>query len=195
MLQTINKHHPLPMRRMEARDRRLSAVHEAGHIVIAQYFGDRDAWGRIHQLDGRDEQFHRANKSWIGQSTYNPRFVNTEYRRQMLGIAGVAAEWAWESPEAGDHDYDGCLEDAGMSPSDWEAFSMIPDDDEEQKRWHRAYVMFTRCFRLFRLDGRLRPKLIATTRALIQEEARLRKLGIRRPEPIPTPIGHAARDR
>jgi hypothetical protein len=80
--------HRMSPTRIEARDRRLSAIHEAGHAVIARHIGVHVEWAEISRNDPEDER----ERAWIGRCRfYRPRPVSRA-RRLMIGIAGAIAE-------------------------------------------------------------------------------------------------------
>src|SRR5262249_11799864 len=81
-------------RKIVARDRRLAAVHEAGHVVVARRLGLEilSAWIRP---DGSEE------RSWDGRVQINTSDA-PKIARQMVGVAGSVAEWLWEGGEMED---------------------------------------------------------------------------------------------
>ncbi len=81
--------------RSSARQRRLSAVHEAGHAVIARALGV-EAVASIHP-DTRPEI---ENHIWGGITQYSRPLVTPQEQRRC-GIAGAVAEWCWNEIIAG----------------------------------------------------------------------------------------------
>jgi hypothetical protein len=57
----------LSSHKLEALDRRASAVHEAGHVVIGREVGVRALSARIFRI-GDGNMF---DKSWVGQTRYH----------------------------------------------------------------------------------------------------------------------------
>jgi hypothetical protein len=110
-------------RRIEALDRRVAAVHEAGHYVVARHFGLRSAAAWIvRQADVVDPL---ADKLWIGSASYSSAERNrlSTRRAMMYGVAGAVAEEAWDlrgDPEGCDwSDAWDFLQVGGMSDTDW----------------------------------------------------------------------------
>ena len=81
----------MPLHRMLARDRRLAAIHEGGHYVIARWAGIRSVQAFLKQ-SGTDDP--RTEHTWIGQTHYSRPEIDrlSERRRMMLAVAGACAE-------------------------------------------------------------------------------------------------------
>jgi hypothetical protein len=98
--------------RVMARDRRLAAVHEAGHVVVAAHFGLRAARARIW----RAEASMPDGRAWIGRVQFAGLDVLSSLERRMLGCAGAAAELCWQRE---DIHPDHWIAADRMSESDW----------------------------------------------------------------------------
>jgi hypothetical protein len=106
---------------MNAYDRRLSAIHEAGHVIMAVYLGyTASAW--IHTNETRDPL---AEKTWLGHATVpdRPRACDHPHNR-MIAVAGMVAERLWKNGH--DEEYaepygweDILWDEECMSFSDW----------------------------------------------------------------------------
>jgi hypothetical protein len=100
--------------RVISRDRRMAAIHEAGHIVVARSFGvSCQAW-IVPVLDNEPWQ-----KMWVGRSCFiggKP----TSRQLSMIAVAGAVAEACWQdraiSSVADEWDW---YDPAVMSESDW----------------------------------------------------------------------------
>ena len=148
----------LSHKQIQARERRLSAVHEAGHLVIARHLGvaAASAWIAPNENAGPEE------KTWLGQM----RVIGLPARRlsrRMIGVAGHVAVWAWMRADARDYFPD------GLSDSDWR----ITGDRADS--WGAALLSAASRVRTL-LDpdgGPLWPDLIAESRRLIVESRQL----------------------
>lgn len=150
----------LSPRRTEARDRRLAAVHEAGHVVIALHLGyEPQAYIRPIGADDPTE-----TKTWIGQAGMcMPPEAPPEHMR-MVGIAGMVAEEVWRhrDPDCVEWFYwgDVLYDPACMSDSDWRWCGYEPGEEDHDLCDPAAEVA-----RL--LTGELWPLLVAESRDLI----------------------------
>jgi hypothetical protein len=122
---------PLSQARIQARDRRRAAMHEAGHFAIAVHLGLHDVSAWIHQTGIEDVM---QGKSWVGHTQYPSGgfTLMSAQRRRMIGVAGFVAEEAWDSR----HDFDPCWEDllwdpAAMSTSDWATAGCDPGNPNQ----------------------------------------------------------------
>jgi hypothetical protein len=144
---------------VEARDRRLAAVHEAGHLVMARYLGCRDASARIFPNEDADEH----QKRWTGQTSYGARWFSrlSRIRRQMIAVAGVVAEETWRRQEI-DPVY--WWDEDIMSPTDWAAAECTPGqlDGSGARAIERATDLFSRD------GGSLWPALVCESSALLR---------------------------
>jgi hypothetical protein len=105
---------PRGMRR-EAYDRRLTAVHEAGHFVIARHFGFgacAGIWANYDDLT--DEIFYLGRCDWGVPDSVTP------IKERMIGVAGAVAEKVWGDPDGISELFEGSYWDKRvMSSSDW----------------------------------------------------------------------------
>ena len=99
-------------KRTIALDRRLAAVHEAGHIVVARRFDLSPDIARIR----RAESPRREGRAWIGRVRFPGLDQLSPLERRMLGCAGAMAELSWQRAEI-HADY--WIEADHMSESDW----------------------------------------------------------------------------
>jgi hypothetical protein len=79
-------------KRILARDRRMAAVHEAGHVVVARRLGLRisSAWIVPNEREtAADEQ------TWSGRVQIESLQGVDQLSRRMVGVAGAVAEWVW----------------------------------------------------------------------------------------------------
>jgi hypothetical protein len=77
--------------RVEARDRRLSAIHEAAHVVIARHVGmPAAAW--IYRWPTDDPM---REKTWGGKTILGGK--PSRPQRAMISVAGAVAEYVWDS--------------------------------------------------------------------------------------------------
>ena len=98
--------------RVLARDRRLAAVHEAGHVVVAAHFGLHRAKARIRRADAPMPD----GRAWTGRVQIHDLDVLSSLERRMLGCAGAAAELCWQHEDL-HPDY--WIDADHMSESDW----------------------------------------------------------------------------
>lgn len=120
--------------RMKAYDRRLAAIHEGGHALMAVYLGyTADAW--IHPNE-TDELI--AEKTWLGHATVHDRPRSCAHpHNRMIAVAGMVAETLWKNGRdeeyAEPYGWEGILLDEDcMSFSDWWNTNCEPgqpDDD------------------------------------------------------------------
>lgn len=153
----------LSLHRINARDRRRAAVHEAGHIVIAEQFGIGVARAAIWPTPRENA---RVEKTWGGQIQV---FAGSESRPEAwraIGIAGRVAEDVWfeHDDQAVDAYYWDFVFDevAAMSTSDWQLCGAEPEIDADELSVAAAKIAGL-------LQGELREKLIKTARKLILE--------------------------
>jgi hypothetical protein len=155
--------------RVRARDRRMAAIHEAGHLVIARMFGfPGSAW--IWPNDQPEE------KTWLGRTKRCPIIsVNhgkvrvktpTKSQDRMIAVAGAVAEACWQDRAiwrvAVEWDWD---DPVVMSDSDWH-LSGCPIGRPSPA----LYTAIDKVEALLRSDcGALWPSLCQTARDLIIE--------------------------
>jgi len=118
---------------MNAYDRRLAAIHEAGHALIAVYLGYRaDAW--VHPNE-TDEPL--AEKTWLGHVAVHDRPRSCAHpHSRMIAIAGMVAEILWKHGH--DDEYgepygweDHLFDEDCMSFSDWRNADCEPGQPDE----------------------------------------------------------------
>ncbi len=119
--------------RISAYDRRLAAIHEAGHVLMAIYLGyEADAWIHPHQsADMRNE------KAWLGKMIIRnqPADLDNPHMR-MVAVAGMVAERLWKNGHddeyAEPYSWEDLLLDGDiMSFSDWRLAGSTPGDPDD----------------------------------------------------------------
>ena len=149
----------------KARQRRLVAVHEAGHVVITQRFGyPCEAW--IGPDDGERGWHGWARAKRIryvrhGGSIWQEVLPElTQRQKRLINVAGAVAEFCWDDW----CDPWECFET--MSESDRELGGFPPDEPDEV-----YYAAFRAVWKLLNRDtGPLWPSLIKTARSLIVDQ-------------------------
>lgn len=156
----------LSAHRIEARDRRAAAVHEAGHLVIARHFhavSDED----VTYLFPRARIWRSATmeslweKTWLGECRGFDFRSLSQTQRRMFGIAGYVAEAMWRDGWSDDdldllsYDYD------DLSDTDKRACEPLGEPLERAAR--RVANLFDR------YDGKLWPDVLRVSRQLIVE--------------------------
>ena len=125
-----NMRKPINLIRTWARDRRMCAMHEAGHVVIARMLSVKVGYAYIYPVEADEESNILNNKTWLGQTFVNPRDLQRANRREraMFGVAGAVAEQCWQ----------GFIDDESlwyeptmMSESDWEETGCVPGVPDE----------------------------------------------------------------
>ena len=110
-----------------ARDRRLAAVHEAGHVAIARMLGVPVGLAYVYFTPARDFDPPHC-RTWRGKTLCASRLADRR-QRAMIGVAGAVAELSWRG-EWIDEDY--WFEPTMMSDSDWNLTQCVaskPDDN------------------------------------------------------------------
>ena len=146
---------------MKAYDRRRTAIHEAGHAVIAMHLGVAVAGVYISPSRAKDLL---SEKSYIGQTVFGSSADDNQYR--LICVAGAVAEHVWIARGA-PHEYwfDELSEPHSMSPTDWAGTGCEPGEPDE------ALIDAAEAVEDL-LRGELRPSLIALARKLIEAESR-----------------------
>ena len=154
----------VPSAREQAKDRKRAAIHEAGHVVVAQALGIKVASARIWRFDTGSIAEH----CWRGQVAFDFR-DHEEYtpagrsKVRAIAFAGSVAEYIYESHSEPDPD---CwsLDPDIMSPTDWEMARCKPCqlDNAAIKSIFRASYFLA-------YDGARWSKLLASARQLIIE--------------------------
>ena len=144
-----------------ARHRRLAAVHEAGHIVIARHSGVHVHRARIWPVDVDDLDSQWA---WSGQvQTIGLDRAPAEVRC-MIGVAGAVAEMSWHGEEIDTSDGWALGDALGLSSSDWS----IADCDPGRRFDWPVLRAIEKTADLLRRGGPLWAALIAASNSLIQ---------------------------
>src|ERR1700721_3897527 len=79
----------MPVKRVIARDRRRAAIHEAGHLVIAEHVGLRCGLARI--FPNPEPLAGLFEKTWLGQVSYRPCQHVSTIKCRMVAVAGAVA--------------------------------------------------------------------------------------------------------
>lgn len=136
-----------------ALDRRRAAIHEAGHVVMAQHVGIRTGGAYVFPSLTTDPI---CEKQWRGQCVWSGK-ARSKRALRMFAVAGIVAECVWDG--------DPCWESSqleNMSPTDWAGTGCEPDAPS------RALMIDAeRVFDLFDKSGPLWPKVLTTARGLI----------------------------
>ena len=151
----------MDIRRITARDRRMAAVHEAGHAVIAMHLGVQMWSVHIHPTRTADFQ---SEKAYVGQATYGqPPDME---RRRLIAVAGMVAEEVWKA-RGGPTPYwwDEMFDPACMSDTDWSDTGCEPGRPDDAL--HEAADAVEEF-----LSGVLLPKLTCFSRRLIEAQSR-----------------------
>jgi hypothetical protein len=108
-------------KRTLARDRRMAAVHEAGHVVIARRLGLEIVSAWIVPNDGEPDE-----RTWAGRVQIRRPHEADEVSRRMVGVAGPVAEYLWRGGWIEDY-----FPDEAMSESDWHLAGCEPDKPDD----------------------------------------------------------------
>jgi hypothetical protein len=103
---------------MEARDRRLAAIHEAGHKVVAHHLGVPTRGAKIWRRGAPSLR----GRSWGGQIGIA---AAPAAKRRCAAVAGAIAEAAWTGDDEPDF-YD----PGTMSLTDWKQAGVEPGDGD-----------------------------------------------------------------
>jgi hypothetical protein len=105
-----------------ARDRRMAAVHEAGHIVVGRHVGLTLSSAWIAPNDGPPME----EKTWIGRVQFITGLDHlNSLERCRVGCAGAAAELCWSGEYIDPFYWD---DPEIMSPSDWRLCDCEPGE-------------------------------------------------------------------
>jgi hypothetical protein len=121
---------PFTQIRSWARDRRMSAMHEAGHVVIARMLSIEVEYAYIYSVEADEESNLLYEKTWLGRTRPNWHDVlgADRLQRAMFGVAGAVAEHCWQGFI---DDESLWYEPAIMSESDWERTECVPGVPDE----------------------------------------------------------------
>jgi hypothetical protein len=161
LLSTADSKPTLYRKRVFAMDRRMAAIHEGGHLVIARMLKlpVLDAW----IAPTTNNYPWGINRTWTGQVVLGP-FIKKKYtksKKRLIGVAGVVAEQRWCGADPSD-DVD--WHDPHItSESDWEDIGCDPGEPNDAcfNAINQVAVL------LARDAGPLWPSLIEVARCLI----------------------------
>jgi hypothetical protein len=146
---------PLATVQISARDRRLAAIHEAGHFTIGRHLGLLAINARIEKNLNRGPD----EKLWIGNTKIQR---TTPAKSRMVAVAGAVAEFCWngETYEDTQDDWENPLT---MSDTDWVLSGCNPGDPSRE-----LMHAIERVFALFHpTKGQLWPTLLGKARYII----------------------------
>jgi hypothetical protein len=109
LMMTIRR--PLSTVQVSAMNRRLAAIHEAGHFTIARHLGLLAFNARVEKTLIRAPH----EKFWIGDTRIQS---TTLAKSRMVAVAGAVAEFCWDEKTYEDTQ-DGWEDPHTMSDSDW----------------------------------------------------------------------------
>jgi hypothetical protein len=145
--------------RIQARDRRMAALHEAGHVVMA----DRVNRGKRVTSAGAvifpNTSGNPDEKTWIGK-TDSWHHLMTPLERRLVACAGYAAEVIWDG---GELDPDFWLFPEAMSPTDWAMAECEPGEIDDL-----CCDAIETLALLLNRDGPFWPKVLREARHLIE---------------------------
>jgi hypothetical protein len=148
--------------RFSARDRRLAAIHEAGHLVIGRHLGLSSISSWLEKVPNTEFD----EKLWIGHTKYmrpSPPLGKTQMT--MFSVAGSVAKCCWNNDAFCDTiDNDRWCAAEVMSQSDWDGCGCTPGHPTKQmpRIIERPFAL------LKRKDGPLWPPLLSEARQLIE---------------------------
>ena len=152
----------IKLKRMEARDRRLAAIHEAAHHTIARHRGMHEVESWIERVG--DPTLY--DTSWVGHCRWRNPSPGSSRRDTMIGVAGMVAENLWKAgndPDRMDDIYD-LLDDPNcMSESDWCEAGLDCGAVLTETQWRQIEAVIDL------LCGPLRSELLGQARTLIIE--------------------------
>jgi hypothetical protein len=151
-------------RRIVAKNRRLAAIHEAGHVGMARRIGLQCVSARLEKTS-HPSQF---DKLWIGQTRFLPPSlvgkIVSERDWAMFGVSGRVAEYCWRRISFDETEADDWYDDEVMSASDWAACRCDPGNPTDELLETIKIV-----FSLFdRETGKLWRDLLVDARSLIK---------------------------
>lgn len=144
--------------RVAAFYRRCAAIHEAGHLVAADWRGV-EAYGRIWATGSDDPN----DKPWIGAASMRSR--TSAATERLIGVAGAVAEYCWRYQRDAEQLLEDWLwEDPDiMSPSDWQWARTAPGEPDRHfmRAVERVHAQFNPT------DGKLWPEVCGYARQMI----------------------------
>jgi hypothetical protein len=122
---TQNKMSP---QRIVAYDRRLAAIHEAAHQVVARRYGLQDVGAWIEPSPTNEPSLERT---WIGHTYFTVFEMRSlsPVNRTMVAVAGFIAEAVWQHHLIEDLDYE---DHYIMSDADWRLAGLVPGSPTKQ---------------------------------------------------------------
>ncbi|WP_334154362.1 hypothetical protein [Agrobacterium pusense] len=119
--------------RAQAYDRRIAAIHEAGHAFMAVWLGlEADAWIYPIQVDD-----FREERTWLGKVTVGSTTLRRDHPHiRMVAVAGMVAETLWKNGHdeyfLEPHIWERLLTDEdSMSHSDWGLAGCSPGEPDD----------------------------------------------------------------
>jgi hypothetical protein len=152
----------ISLKRLEALDRRLAAIHEAAHHVTAVHRGMHEVESWIERVGDPT----RYDTSWVGHCRWRTPTRGSRRGDTMIGVAGMLAENLWKAGNDRDRmdDIYDLLDDPNcMSESDWCNAGLDRDAVLTETQWHTIEAVIDL------LCGPLRSELLAQARKLIVE--------------------------
>lgn len=141
-------------KRIQARDRRKAAVHEAGHMVIARHFGAQAEGWLFRNEDARVSE----ENTWVGRMEFWGAALKPLQLR-MIACAGTVAEFCWMGEDVWPEYWD---DPDAMSATDWRFARCKPGEPD---RWCMEAI--DRLGVLLSRDGPLWSELLHRARLLI----------------------------
>ena len=150
--------------RIAARDRRNSAIHEAGHVTIGRHIGLAAICAWLEKTPSPGSY----DKLWVGHTRYTSSsiLVGKMPRKKLplFAVAGAVAEFCWQQVTFDETLGDECWHDVDtMSESDWAGCGCAPGNPTRQlfKTVETVFAL------LDREAGALWPALLSEARRLI----------------------------
>jgi hypothetical protein len=156
---------PMKPVRIAARDRRNTAIHEAGHVTIGRHVGLKAVSAWLEETSNPGPY----DKLWVGKMRYlSPTIFGGKLPRKKLAlvaVAGAVADCCWQKYTFEDsYDDDFWLDEDAMSESDWLGCGCDPGNPTRQ-----LFKTIETVFSLLdREAGALWPALLSESRRLIE---------------------------
>jgi hypothetical protein len=148
-------------KRLSARDRRLAAVHEAGHLTMARHVGiyGASAWLEEKRPTGDCEKLWIGHTKYLSPSIFKKKISHRKF--VMFAASGAIAECCWRRESFDD---DTWFDPDSMSSSDWVGCGCDPGEPS-----CKILNIIEDVFSLFNRDaGELWPAVAITARSLIK---------------------------
>jgi hypothetical protein len=158
----------LRLRRIEARDRRMAAIHEAGHLTMARHVGLHAASASLEKIQDASTSI-MDTRLWVGKTRYLQSGIigkPLSYRKMaMFAVAGAVAESCWQR-ESFDEEF--WYDDMAMSVSDWAGCKCEPGNPSP-----KLLKIIAETYSLFDYQtGQLWPVLLREAHRLIKSSRR-----------------------